>query len=179
MQKTSTSADTMAPNFKVTLTQYQTIRSAECTDKIVAVTVAMQRPAQTIPDSSEATTGACDSKDPEDRGGPTGAVQCQSRGRASDQGTASSHDPEDCSMLLSLVGRRPPGTRTSEWWCYWLSDPKQLKDKMNRLDDVIQSTMRPTEENVEKNIAMLMAGIEKRADVEGFMQNVDDKLSDL
>ena len=26
---------------------------------------------------------------------------------------------------------------------------------------------------------MLMAGIEKRADVDGFMQKVDDKLSDL
>ena len=50
---------------------------------------------------------------------------------------------------------------------------------MNRRDDMIQSMMRPMEKKVERNIAMLMAGIEKRADVGGFMQNVDDKLSDL
>ena len=35
------------------------------------------------------------------------------------------------------------------------------------------------EEKVEKNIEMLMAGLEKRGDVDGFMQKVDDKLSDL
>lgn len=52
-------------------------------------------------------------------------------------------------------------------------------DKMNRLDDMIQSMMRHMEEKAERNIAMLMAGIEKRADVDGFMQKVDDKLSDL
>ena len=50
---------------------------------------------------------------------------------------------------------------------------------MNRLDDVIHSVMRPTREKVERNIAMLMAGIVRRADVDGLMQKVDDKLSDL
>ena len=49
---------------------------------------------------------------------------------------------------------------------------------MNRLDDVIQSVMRHMEE-VEKNITMLIAGVEKRADVDGFMRKGDGKLSDL
>ena len=50
---------------------------------------------------------------------------------------------------------------------------------MNRLDDMIQSMEKPMKEKAERNIAMLMAGIEKRVDVVGFMQKVDDKLSDL
>ena len=34
-------------------------------------------------------------------------------------------------------------------------------------------------EKVEMNVAMLTAGVEKRADGDGFMWNVDGKLSDL
>ena len=54
---------------------------------------------------------------------------------------------------------------------YELSQPDV--DEMNRLDAMIQSMLRPKEDKVEKNIAMLMTGVEKRADLNGFMQNVE------
>ena len=62
-------------------------KSSRCAEKLC-------RGSTNRPDSSEAT-GVCDSEGPEDRGGPTSAAQCESRGRASDQETTGSHDPED------------------------------------------------------------------------------------
>ena len=50
---------------------------------------------------------------------------------------------------------------------------------MNQLDDLIQGMMKHTVETVEMDIAMLTAGIEKRAEFDGFMRKVDDELSDL
>ena len=44
---------------------------------------------------------------------------------------------------------------------------------------MIQSMMKHIVEKVETNIAMLTAGIEKRADVDEFIRYVDEELSDL
>jgi len=87
-------------------------------------------------------------------------------------------------VLPTTYSRTRSPSRSEEFCCYSPpSPPPQVEvpdvDKMNRLDDMIQSMMRHMEEKAERNIAMLMAGIEKRADVDGFMQKVDDKLSDL
>ena len=95
LQETSTSADTMAPNFKVTLTQRR--QQSTLTGSWMCQLCAT--PSTHHPDSSEATTGACESESPEDCGGPTGAVQRQRHGRVSDQETAGPHDLEDRSRV--------------------------------------------------------------------------------
>ena len=93
LQETNTNADTGRAGlicyqlYHDVYSETSASQTAKYTDRIVVVPVVMQRRVTTTPDSSEATTGACDSESPEDRGGLTGAAQCQSRGRASDQGT--------------------------------------------------------------------------------------------
>ena len=86
LQETSTGADTMAPNFKVTLTQRRQQSTLTGSWMCQSSCNARYQPSGQLKSNDRCVC-------------PTGAAQRQRHGRTSDQGTASSHDPEDRSEV--------------------------------------------------------------------------------